>query len=214
MADIPLHLTALKKTPRQPRARRTVERIIAATGELLLSQGLDALTTNRVAEQANVNIATLYQYFPHKQALLSALVQTHMHDLTRNLNILLDGLGEVSVAESTRLWATLGIQYFRQNDNLLGMLIQSQHALTTLPEGKEFERRLLDAMHRFLSRQRDRLQVEDLDRAIYVALHACTAILSRHLLEPVPYYHDEEIVEEVVTLMTRYFYLQPHRTND
>jgi len=87
-----------------------VERIITATGELVLEQGLDALTTNRVAEQANVNIATLYQYFPHKQALLSALVQTHMHDLTRKLHALLDGLGDASVAESTRLWATLGIQ--------------------------------------------------------------------------------------------------------
>ncbi len=205
MADLPPHLTSLKKQPAQPRARRTVERIIAATGELILSQGMEALTTNRVAEQANVNIATLYQYFPHKQALLSALVQTHMHDLTRTLNTMLEGLGDVSVAESTRLWATLGIQYFRQNDNLLSMLIQSQHALTALPEGKEFERRLLEAMHRFLSRQRDRLRVENLDRAIYVALHACTAILSRHLLEPVPYYRDEEIVEEVVTLMTRYF---------
>ena len=182
-----------------------MERIIAATGELILSQGMEALTTNRVAEQANVNIATLYQYFPHKQALLSALVQTHMHDLTRTLNTMLEGLGDVSVAESTRLWATLGIQYFRQNDNLLSMLIQSQHALTALPEGKEFERRLLEAMHRFLSRQRDRLRVENLDRAIYVALHACTAILSRHLLEPVPYYRDEEIVDEVVILMTRYF---------
>ncbi|KGD64791.1 TetR family transcriptional regulator [Alcanivorax nanhaiticus] len=182
-----------------------MERIITATGELVLEQGLDALTTNRVAEQANVNIATLYQYFPHKQALLSALVQTHMHDLTRKLHALLDGLGDASVAESTRLWATLGIQYFRQNDSLLGMLFQSQHALSTLPEGKEFERRLLDAMHRFLLRQRDRLQVESLDRAIYVALHACTAILSRHLLEPVPYYQDEEIVEEVIILMTRYF---------
>ncbi|WP_290523914.1 TetR/AcrR family transcriptional regulator [Alcanivorax sp.] len=205
MADLPLHLSSLKKQPAQPRARRTVERIIDATGELILNQGMEALTTNRVAEQANVNIATLYQYFPHKQALLSALVQTHMHDLTRTLNTLLEGLGDVSVAESTRLWATLGIQYFRQNDNLLSMLIQSQHALTALPEGKEFERRLLEAMHRFLSRQRDRLRVENLDRAIYVALHACTAILSRHLLEPVPYYRDEEIVDEVVTLMTRYF---------
>lgn len=205
MADLPRNLTSLKKQPSQPRARRTVERIITATGELVMEQGLEALTTNRVAEQANVNIATLYQYFPHKQALLSALVQTHMHDLTRSLNTLLEGLGDVSVAESTRLWATLGIQYFRQNDSLLSMLIQSQHALTTLPEGKEFERRLLDAMHRFLSRQRDQLRVENLDRAIYVSLHACTAILSRHLLEPVPYYKDEEIVEEVVTLMTRYF---------
>ncbi len=206
MATPPFTLTSLKKQPTQPRARRTVERLIAATGELVLRQGVEAVTTNRVAEQANVNIATLYQYFPHKQALLSALVQTHMHDLSRNLNTLLDSLGDASVADSTRLWATLGIQYFRQNDSMLAELVKSQQTLSALPEVREFERRLMDAMHRFLSRQRQALQVENLDRAIYVAFHGCAAILSRHLLETVPYYTDEEIVDEVVTLMTRYFY--------
>ena len=56
------------------------------------------------------------------------------------------------------------------------------------------------------SRQRDKLRVPDLERAIYIAFNACTAILSRHLLEPVPYYKDEEIVEELAALMKRYFY--------
>ncbi|ERP91503.1 MAG: TetR/AcrR family transcriptional regulator [Pseudomonadales bacterium] len=200
------HLSALKKQPTQPRAIRTVERIIAATGELVKEQGLEALTTNKVADQANVNIATLYQYFPHKQALLSALMQSYLNDLTRVLNDLLDGLGDISIEESTRLWATLGIQSFRQSGGVLTELLRSQHTLTALPEGKEFERRLMEAMHRFLIKQRQRLQVDNLDRAIYTAFHACTAILSQHLLEPVPYYTDEEMVDEVATLMSRYFY--------
>ncbi len=199
-------LSALKKQPTQPRAKRTVERIITATGELLLAQGLDALTTNRVADQANVNIATLYQYFPNKQALLSALVQRYLNDLTRGLNDMLDGLGDISVEESTRLWASLGIQSFRQSGGILAELLKSQHMITTLPEGRDFERRLMEAMHRFLIKQRERLEVENLDRAIYVAFSACSAILTKHLLEPVPYYTDTEIVEEVVILMTRYFY--------
>ena len=183
-----------------------MERIITATGELLLAQGLDALTTNRVADQANVNIATLYQYFPNKQALLSALVQRYLNDLTRGLNDMLDGLGDISVEESTRLWASLGIQSFRQSGGILAELLKSQHMITTLPEGRDFERRLMEAMHRFLIKQRERLEVENLDRAIYVAFSACSAILTKHLLEPVPYYTDTEIVEEVVILMTRYFY--------
>lgn len=206
MSDQTPLLSALKKQPTQPRALRTVERIIAATGELVLAQGLDALTTNKVAEQANVNIATLYQYFANKQALLSALVQSYLNDLTRGLNDMLDALGDTSVEESTRLWASLGIQYFRQSGGIMAELLKSQHMITTLPEGRDFERRLMEAMHRFLIQQRARLDVENLDRAIYVAFNACSAILTKHLLEPVPFYTDTEIVEEVTTLMTRYFY--------
>lgn len=201
-----LPFSALSKQPRQPRARKTVQRIIAATGELMLESGLDSVTTNKVAERANCNIATLYQYFPNKQALLSALIQTYLNDMTRVLNDMLEQLGEASIADSTRLWASLGIQYFRQNGGIMTELLKSQSMLTTLPEGRDFERRLMEAMHRFLSKQRSKLVVDDLDRAIYITFTACTAILSKHLLESVPYYTDEEIVEEVVKLMTRYFY--------
>ncbi|HEX4937422.1 MAG TPA: TetR/AcrR family transcriptional regulator [Candidatus Kapabacteria bacterium] len=201
-----LNTSGLKKTPTQPRARRTVERIIAATAALIEEQGLDALTTNRVAERANVNIASLYQYFPNKQALLSALLQQYWQDLARVLNDLLDQLGDVTVDESTRLWAQLGIQHFRNQGGVLVELLRHPSQLAALPEGREFEHRLMEAMRRFLTRQRDRLNVPDLDRAIYVAFQACTAILSRHLLEPMPYYRDDEIVEELARLMRGYFY--------
>lgn len=196
----------LKREPRQNRAKQTVQRIIDATAELVLELGVDNITTNKVAERANVNIASLYQYFPNKQALLSALLQNYWSDLTRQLNDMLDQLGDVSVEESTRLWATLGIAKFRQSGGLLAELLANQSLLASLPEGREFESRLMESMRRFLIRQRGRLQVVDLDRAIYIAFSACTAILSRHLLEPVPYYKDEEIVEELVRLMARYFY--------
>lgn len=199
-------LNTLSKQPKQPRAMQTVQRIIAATGELVIESGLEALTTNKVAERANCNIATLYQYFPNKQALLSALIQTYLNEMTRRLNDLLEQLGDVSVEESTRLWATLGIQYFRQSGGVMAELLKSQYILSTLPEGREFERRLMEAMHRFLSRQREQLTVPDLDRAVYVAFTAGSSLLSKHLLEPVPYYRDEEIVEELVCLMRRYFY--------
>lgn len=200
-------LTGLKKQPTQPRAQRTVERLIATTGELVRAQGLEALTTNKVAEHANVNIATLYQYFPNKQALISALVQSYLHNLTRNLNDLLEALGDSSLEESTRLWASMAIQYYRQSGGVMEELLRGQHLIANLPEVRDFERRLMETMHRFLARQRDRLTVDNLDRATYIAFHACAAILTRHLLEPMPFYSDADIVEELALLMRRYFYL-------
>ena len=41
---------------------------------MLASEGLDAVTTNRVAELAGVSIGSLYQYFPNKEALVAAVV--------------------------------------------------------------------------------------------------------------------------------------------
>jgi AcrR family transcriptional regulator len=63
----------MRTVPRQQRARVAVNRILRVTGELLDEAGFDALTTTAVAERADVNIATLYRYFPDKFALIEAL---------------------------------------------------------------------------------------------------------------------------------------------
>lgn len=76
-ATPPRHLTARKK-PRQSRSVTTVEAIFEATIQVLLREGIHRLTTTRVAERAGVSVGTMYQYFPHKQALLYALNERYL----------------------------------------------------------------------------------------------------------------------------------------
>ena len=59
----------------QARGQATFERILDTTADLLESVGVEVLTTNLVARTAGVNVATLYQYFPNKQAVLLALFE-------------------------------------------------------------------------------------------------------------------------------------------
>lgn len=73
----PRHLKARKK-PRQARSMTTVEAIFEATIQVLLSEGIHRLTTTRVADRAGVSVGTMYQYFPHKQALLYALNERYL----------------------------------------------------------------------------------------------------------------------------------------
>ena len=67
-----------RKTPVQARAVVTVEAISEATIQVLLSHGADLLTTTRVAKRAGVSVGTLYQYYPNKQSLLFALLESHL----------------------------------------------------------------------------------------------------------------------------------------
>ena len=64
-----------RRTPRQARANATVDAILTAALQLLESDGVEHLTTNRVAERAGVSIGTVYQYFADKQEILAALAQ-------------------------------------------------------------------------------------------------------------------------------------------
>src|SRR6185503_5849702 len=67
-----------RKTPIQPRAAVTVGAISEATIQILLKQGVNRLTTTRVAERAGVSVGTLYQYYPNKQSLLHAVLADHL----------------------------------------------------------------------------------------------------------------------------------------
>ena len=64
-----------RRRPAAGRARKTVDRILDTTASLLDEVGFDALTTNLIAQRADVNVASLYKYFPNKYAVLTALAE-------------------------------------------------------------------------------------------------------------------------------------------
>lgn len=74
-----------RKKPRQARATVTLDAIFEATIQLLLSDGPHRLTTTRVAERAGVSVGTMYQYFPHKQALIYALNERYLEVLAEKI---------------------------------------------------------------------------------------------------------------------------------
>jgi AcrR family transcriptional regulator len=67
-----------RKSPVQARSAASVDAILEATIQVLLSVGKERLTTTRVALRAGVSVGTLYQYFPNKSALLQAALKRHL----------------------------------------------------------------------------------------------------------------------------------------
>jgi AcrR family transcriptional regulator len=73
------------RQPRQERSLQKVELILEAAMRLLDKGGHDALTTNAVAATAGVSIGTLYQYFPHKDAILDTLAAREVAGLSKRV---------------------------------------------------------------------------------------------------------------------------------
>src|SRR5229473_6949821 len=71
-----------RKSPVQARSAASVDAILEATIQVLLSVGKQRLTTTRVAARAGVSVGTLYQYFPNKSALLQAVLKRHLDEVT------------------------------------------------------------------------------------------------------------------------------------
>lgn len=74
---VPHDAATVRRSPRQARSQATVAVILDAAARVLGQRGWSGLTTNHVAQVAGVSVGSLYQYFPHKQALVEAVKRRH-----------------------------------------------------------------------------------------------------------------------------------------
>jgi AcrR family transcriptional regulator len=74
---------AVRTTPSQARGKERVRVILAAALELFQQYGLEEVTTNDIAAQAKIPIGSLYRYYPNKDAIMVALTELYVDDLTK-----------------------------------------------------------------------------------------------------------------------------------
>ena len=108
----------MRKTPVQQRSRRTVDFILEAAAYILAEEGLEEFTTNRIAERAGVNIASLYQYFPDKTAILEALQSRHMRQPGRDTTDIMHQLRSLPLEKMLRLLVDLAFDEHAANPSM------------------------------------------------------------------------------------------------
>ncbi|MEX1827767.1 TetR/AcrR family transcriptional regulator [Luteibacter sp. CQ10] len=99
MPVVPTEALKPRKTPRQARSAATVAAIFEATIQVLLVDGYAGLTTTRVAARAGVSVGTMYQYFPHRNALLYAVLEAYLEDVIAVLHAAASRLRDAPLAE-------------------------------------------------------------------------------------------------------------------
>ena len=170
-----------RKLPTQGRAKVTVDAILEATARILRTSGFEGLTTNKVAEAAGVSVGSLYQYFPGKDALVTALL---IERGDRQNQILLSALAaakdepiEVVVDVAVRTLMELG-----DNDpDLAYALITQLSRVSELGDIVRYvQTKVSEPIHAFLVMRKGDLVVEDLEAAAFVLSHAIQPLL-QHL---------------------------------
>jgi AcrR family transcriptional regulator len=95
---VPKHLQP-RKEPQQARSRALVDDVLEATARVLVARGYDALQLREVAEVAGVSPGSLYQYFPHREALVTALLERQSEREVAFLEERLAALAPTSIAD-------------------------------------------------------------------------------------------------------------------
>lgn len=75
-----------RRQPMQQRARERTRQILDITARLLDEVGIDDLTTILIAKQLEISVGSLYHYFPNKHAILFALGERWLEEMTLAMN--------------------------------------------------------------------------------------------------------------------------------
>jgi AcrR family transcriptional regulator len=190
-----------RKTPRQERSRATVEALLEATTDILVREGYAKLTTNRIAERAGVNIASLYQYFPGKEAIVAELRRRHGADQRAALRQVLAEHTAGELESTIRTLVSVGVAGHAQAPRLHRVFTEEMPALG-YQDVAEIDAPVFEAMRRFL--QEAAVDVRDMELALWMIATASGAVLHRAAVERPEDLLTGVIANELVTLLCRY----------
>jgi AcrR family transcriptional regulator len=180
-----------------------VERIIAAGREVLLRDGYDAFSTNRVADQAGISPGSLYQYFPNKAAIIAAVIDRYSDDVAdRVAGTLTDRLGEVG-PRMIRATVDALVEALAANVDLLRVVLEDLPAASNRERRTALERRVQELILASLAARPGTTRSTDHATTAWVLVMAIEQLTVRYVLDA-PAISRERFLDEVVALCTGY----------
>ncbi|MEL0028099.1 MAG: TetR/AcrR family transcriptional regulator, partial [Perlucidibaca sp.] len=158
--------------------------------------------TNHIATEANVDIASLYQYFNHKEELIEAWLEHLANQLIVLAGRYLEKLDlrRASVREIAQGALQLGLSALRADPVVMELARHWQHLSIHRPM-MILERELLRVAAIYFRQQFQRYPIEDLHIRLYVLANSTMATVGRHLSEDRPVIRDEELIDTLVDMI-------------
>ena len=198
--------TKPRKSPSQQRSQLTVAALLKATAHILVKEGYESASTNRIAEAAGVSIGSLYQYFPSKEALVAAVVDRHMQEMLELLRAAVDRVREQPVEAATRELVKVMIDAHRVDPRLHRALVEQVPRVGRLENVRAIDREAYTLIRAYLEAHRDELRVADLDVASFVCVATVEALTHAAVVNRPEVLSDKSGVfaEEVTRLVVGY----------
>ena len=107
--------------PQQDRSRKTLERLLDATEEIIRKKGIDAVTIPAVVQAARSSVGSFYARFPTKAALLSMLHERACEQSVATAEAALDPARwqGVATAEVVRTFVGFVVHLFRERRSMM-----------------------------------------------------------------------------------------------
>jgi len=165
-----------RKKASQERSRATVDALVEATARILVREGFDKASTNRIAAVAGVSVGSLYQYFPGKEALVAAVIERHRQQIMQTVR------GELALAASqpikrgVRTLVAVAVKAHRVDPKLHRVLAEQIPRVGRLEQVTTFDRENHAIFRAYLESHRQAIRAVDLGLAAFVCVTSIEAL--------------------------------------
>jgi len=191
----------------QERSRATVDALVEATARILVEEGFDQASTNRIAKVAGVSVGSLYQYFPSKEALVAAVIERHQREIMDTVRGELAEVSNQPVETAMREIVATAVKAHRVEPKLHRVLSEQVPRVGRLEKLETFNRENYALFRTYLERHRDELGVDDLELAAFVCVTSIEALTHSAVLHYPKLFSDEAmdaLIDESARLVTQF----------
>ena len=196
-----------RKSASQERSRSTVEALLEATARVLMKEGYDTASTNKIAAVAGVSIGSLYQYFPSKEALVAAVIDRHMHEMLQLFRDALVKVATLPMEVAARELVSVMLDAHRVNPKLHRVLAEQIPRTGRLENIEAIDREAHELVRGYLEAHRVELDVADPDIAAFVCVTAVEALTHAAVVrrpEILTGEKAERLVDDITRLVVRF----------
>jgi AcrR family transcriptional regulator len=115
-------LSANRRTPQQARGERRVAELLEAAASEFAEVGYDAATMKAIAKRAGASIGAVYQYFPNKEAIVSALRTQYVNEMEKHWIELEKTTSGSSIKNRTNLFIDGMIHFMEEHPAYIAIL--------------------------------------------------------------------------------------------
>jgi AcrR family transcriptional regulator len=163
---------------RNVRGERRVASLLDAAGRVFGEVGYHAATTNAIAAEGKVSPATLYQFFPNKEAIADALVARYAMDLAKEERAAdIQELASAPLEEAIRQLTGVVIEFHRKHPAFRTLYAEAPLSKGTLEQKHLLSQTFIDHLSEVLRARNPKLDKQEAPWSAEIVLTALIGFL-------------------------------------
>lgn len=193
-----------RKEPKQKRSRFTVDSIKQATLELLEGVGDPGFGTEHIAEKAGVSIGSLYQYFPNKESILTAIYEDIAYEYAGVLNSEIPKLVDVPTEEAVASTVELLLDVYSRHRLVLVKLLHDYPQLNLARQPYSFSSLVHSSTRSYLLYRSESRQPAEIERKAFFLEKIILGCIDAWLREFEEQIDRDDFVRDLVRIISGY----------